>query len=151
MSRRIAALALVAVAALGLSACTGLPAGGGATGGAGADSSGDGGQTIAQACTLVQDTITQTASEFEQAAQQDPATVVAGMQAAAERIGSTASQVTNDQVAAILPSLQDMYAQLGDIMQSIGEGDVTRLADLASLTADFQETMQTYGELCPAG
>ena len=148
MSRRIAALAVAVAVAFGLSACTGAPAG---TGPTGADSPGDDGQTVAEACTLVQDTITQAASEFEQAAQQDPSTVVAAMQAAAEKIGSTASQVTNDQVAALLPSLQDMYGQVGDIMQALGDGDVTKVADLARVGTDFQETTQAFQDLCAAG
>ncbi len=155
LARRIAVFALAATAALGLTACTISPAGpsagsaGPSTGSsASADASGDEGQSVEDACALVQDTISEATEEFENVGADDPAAVVASIKAAADRIAAASSQVTNDQVAAILPSLQDMFAQVGETMTALVEGDVTKLGDLSTLSESFQETTQKFQEIC---
>lgn len=153
MSRRVIALTIAAVALLGLTACTGSPAGteGGASQPAlGPDGAGDGGQSTADACALVQDTITQATDEFEQAASSDPAAVVDAMKGAAQKLADVGEQITNDEVAAVLPSLGDMFTQVSEIMDAIVAGDVTKLDDLSKIGESFQQTTEEFHNLCTA-
>lgn len=147
-ARRLAAIALAATAVLGLAACTATasPATSGAT--TSQDAPGDGGQSVQDACALVQDTIADVTSDFESAGTGDPAAVVDSVKTAAQKLADTSSQITNDEVAAILPSLQDMFTQVGETMTAIVEGDVTKLDDLSGLGDSFQTTTQKFQELC---
>lgn len=155
MHRRIAAVALAATLTLGLAGCFGI--GGSPTSSAsapaptiGADDEGDAGQSTADACMLIQDTFTEATAEFDQAATEDPAAVVEAMRSAADSLAAAADQITNDEVAALLPSLQEMFTQVGDVMQAIVDGDVTQLENLATLGATIQQTAQDFQELCGA-
>lgn len=161
MSRRIVALTLAVVAAFGLTACTGSPApssnapssnasapaaGGGSEGSSGEQAGG--GQSTAEACALVQDSISSATEQFEQVASQDPAVVVEAMKTAVQNLGEAASQVTNEEVGALIPQLQDMFGQVSQIMEALVAGDTARLAELGELGTDFQETTQKLQELC---
>lgn len=164
LTHRIAALAVTAVAVLGLTACSGLPLGSAGSDAPTAsasrsasaepvapgegDSSGDSGQSVADACTLVQDTITAATAEFENVSAEDPSAVVAAMDAAAQSIADAATQVTNDEVAALLPSLQGMFEQVAGVMQAIVDGDVSKLGELEALGTQFQETSRQFQDLC---
>lgn len=149
-ARSIAAFTIAATAALGLAACTGSPspAGSGAASQGSADGPGDAGQSTADACALVQDTISEATDEFESASAEDPSSVVASMNAAADKLGATASQITNDEVAALLPELQEMFATTADVMQSIVDGDTSKLGDLSELGTDFQATGEKFQAIC---
>ena len=148
LARRIAVFAFAASAALGLAACTSSPTSPPPRASANADAPGDEGQSVQDACALVQDTISEATGEFEDVGAGDPAAVVESIKAAADRIAAASSQVTNDQVAAILPSLQDMFAKVGDTMTAIVGGDVTKFEDLSALSESFQETTQKFQEIC---
>lgn len=153
MNRRITALALTAVALFGLTACTAPNASpatstsAGASAGTESGASGDG-QTVAEACALVQQTITEATSEFESAASADPAAVVEAMRNAADSIAGAASQVSNEEVAALLPSLQEMFGKTSEIMQALVDGDVSKLGEMAEIGQSFQETTETFQNLC---
>ncbi len=147
MNRRITALTLAAVALFGLTACTAPTVSPTTSTSAGAGASGDG-QTVAEACALVQQTITEATSEFESAASADPASVVEAMRNAADSIAGAASQVSNDEVAALLPSLQEMFGKTSEIMQALVDGDVSKLGEMAEIGQSFQETTETFQELC---
>ncbi|MHC2999514.1 hypothetical protein [Microbacterium sp. HJ5] len=155
-SRRIAALTLAAVAVFGLAGCTGFPAGSGtpapstsstADGGAGAGSD-DGTQTTAEACQLVQDTITDATAEFEQATTDDPAAVAEAFQAAAQSIADATGEVSNEEVAALLPPLQDVFERVAEVLPAIIEGDTSRTEEFQELGADLQTSMEQFNELC---
>jgi len=155
LRRRIAVLAIAGTAIFGLSACTGTPVTpqsssttGGSTPQNQDDTAGDEGQTTAEACTLIQDTITQATDEFENVSSEDPAAVVAAMEAAAQRIAEASTQVTNDEVAALLPSLQGMFQGVADAMGAIAEGDVSKLSEVEELGTGFQETSEKFQALC---
>src|SRR6478609_3752653 len=79
MNRRIAALSLSAVLALGLAGCTVSPTPGSPSPSrsAPAASSSAGSQSVAEACALVQQTIDQATDEFSKATTADPAEVLA--------------------------------------------------------------------------
>lgn len=163
LHRRIAALAIAGAALLGLTACSGLPLGSPVVGPSSSsttppaaesteapadDVGGDEGQSTADACRLVADTISQATDEFGNLAADDPAAVVGAMEAAAQQIAETSSQITNDEVAALLPPLQEMFQQVADVMRAVGEGDVSRIAEIEELGTTFQETSQQFQELC---
>jgi len=156
-ARLLAALALAATATFGLSACTGSPdappaatgSGGGASAPAGSgDESGDGGQSTADACALVQDTISTATDDFQSASPEDPGAVADSMTAAAEQLGTISADVTNDQVAAVVPELRDMFTQASEIMRAVADGDMSRVGDLTELGTRFQETGQRFADIC---
>lgn len=158
-SRRMAALAISAVALLGLTACSGSPAASessapsrsasAATGTDGTDdaSGSDGDQTTAEACQLVQDTITEATDKLENVDSEDPEAIVGGMEAAAESLAGLAPQVTNTEVAALLPTLEDMFGQVADMMSAIVSGDAASV-DTEKVGVTMQETMAAFQELC---
>ncbi|SDH53580.1 hypothetical protein [Microbacterium pygmaeum] len=158
MPRRIARSAprlvvittLSAVALLGLAGCTGAPAPSGTGGGSSQneDAPGDGGQSTQDACALVQETISDATAEFETSGAEDPAAVAEAMNAAAEKLAGAALQVTNDEVAALLPALRDMFAQAGEVMTAVTQGDVSKVEDLTELGTKFQETSESFQEIC---
>jgi len=145
-SCRIAALTLAAVALAGLTACTGLPAGPDSTEG------GEGSQTTVEACAIVQDAISDATAEFEDVEPADQGALVDAMQAAAQSLGEVSSQISDEDVAAIVPSLQEMFEQVADATAAVVAGDASALADLEGTAADFRETTERFQELCaPAG
>ncbi|GAA1927728.1 hypothetical protein GCM10009775_19770 [Microbacterium aoyamense] len=149
IARRLALVALTATAAFGLAACTSSSTPSPEPTSVSSDAAGDDGQSVEDACALVQGTITEVTSGFEDLGEgADPAAVVDSVQAASQKIGEVSSQITNDEVAAIVPSLQDMFAQVGETMTAIVEGDVSKLDDLSALGESFQTTTQRFQEVC---
>ena len=147
MNRRIAALTIVGIALFGLTACTASPApspGASRT----ADTPDADGQSVAEACALVQDTIEQASEDFQDAAQDDPSAVVEAMKAAAAKLSEAAEQITNDDVAAVLPGVEEMFTTTADILQDIVEGDVSKIGELGTIGETFQETVQQLEDLC---
>lgn len=154
-SRRLAAVAIAATALLGLTACTGSPSGtdsSNPSSSAPADSgsgtgSGDG-QSVEDACQLVNDTITSATEEFENLATDDPSAVVDGMQAAAQSLADASGQITNAEVAEIIPDLQAMFEQTSEVMAAIIDGDTDRVGELEEIGSGFQKTTERFQELC---
>lgn len=151
MHRSFAALALAVAATVGLAACTPSPTPappGTSTPQAGPDGPGDAGQSVADACALIQDTIAEATQEFENASGGDPRTVVETMRAAAGKLGGAASTITNDEVAALLPALQQMYRQAADVMEGIVSGQLDQANRLSELASTFRETTERYRDVC---
>lgn len=153
-SRRLAAVAIAAAAVFGLTGCVGFPAGSGsaapsasATSDAG---SGGEGQTTQEACQLVNDTITSATEEFEQATTEDPEAVAEAFRAAAQSIADASGQVTNEEVAALLPSLQELFEKVADLLPAIIAGDTSKAAEFEEMGADLQASMQEFETLCSA-
>lgn len=156
MNRRITALTIAAVALLGLTGCTGLPAAGPTTSASAGTStspeseggSSSDGQTVAEACALVQQTIVDATQQLETAGSGDPAAAVEAMRAAVDNLSSAASQVTNEEVAALIPSLREMFEKTAEIMQALVDGDVSKLGEMAEIGQSFQETTEQFQALC---
>ena len=151
MNRRITALAIVVAATVfGLTSCTAFPTPSPtASSTAEASETPDAeGQSVAEACALVQDTIEQASKDFQDAAQDDPAAVVEAMKTAAAELGDAADQITNEDVAAVLPGVQEMFDTTAGILQDIVEGDVSAIGKLATIGETFQETVQQFEDLC---
>ena len=150
MYHRIAAVLIAVSAVLGLTACTASSASPAETESTSrsSDQPGDEGQSTADACALIQQSIQQATEEFESAVTTDPATAAQAMTSAAERLADTASEVTNDEVAALLPALQDMFAQMGEVMGDMATGDASEVDELSRLGAEFRETSEAFQEVC---
>jgi hypothetical protein len=151
--RSFAAVTLAAVALFGLAACTGAPSssdsGAPANSSAPGDGAGNGGaQTTEEACALVQDTITDVTTEFENVGTDDPAAAVEAMETAAQRISELAPEITDEQVAATLPALQELFEQAAEVVGAIVEGDTSKLGEFEELGPSMQESMQEFQELC---
>ncbi|WP_442574924.1 hypothetical protein ACSBPH_13985 [Microbacterium sp. F51-2R] len=151
MNRRAAAICLSALAVLALAGCTVSPADDPASSSrpsASASAVPTGDQSVAAACALVQDTIDEANAEFASAATANPADVVAAMKAAAQKLSDAASRISNSEVAAVLPDLQAMFEKTADTMQSLVDGDVSKLDQLAAIGDEFQKTTARFQELC---
>ena len=148
-ARRIAALAVGFAVLGGTSACTAAPPGPAPTSSTEIrDLPGDEGQSRADACALIREDVQAAAEEFEGLSTADPAAVFEAMRSAGERLSDTATQITNDEVAALLPPLQDMYTRVSDVIEGISSGDVTRAGELAELGPEFERTSRAFQELC---
>ncbi len=53
-------------------------------------------------------------------------------------------------MAALLPSVQDMYGNVAEVMQALVDGDLTKLGELGELGTSFQETTERFQEPCAA-
>lgn len=155
LTRRLAAAAIVLGALWGVTGCTGLPSSGsgsgsgsGSSGSETSEGSGSGGQTVAEACTLVSDTITSATDEFEQATSDDPAAVADAFTAAAQSVSDAGAEVTNEEVAALLPPLQDLFERVAELLPAIIEGDTARAAEFQEVGDDLQTTMGEFDALC---
>ena len=151
---RLATLILAGAALLGLTACSGIPLVSSSASPFRSsaptveDEPGDSGQSAADACALVEDTITQATDEFADISSEDPTAVIDAMQAAAQRITEASAAITNDEVAALLPPLQEMFAQVADVMGAISQGDVARIAEVEELGTSFQQTIEEFQAVC---
>lgn len=146
MSRRIAALALIGLTVTGLASCTASPDP--ATNSATGDAPGDDGQSVAQACALVQDTISAATADVEDVGAEDPAAAVDAMRAAASELSESAGSITNDAMAALLPSLQELFTQTADIMGAIVDGDTSKAGEMTALGEKFSSTTDEFQTLC---
>ncbi len=151
MSTRIVAVMIALVAVCGVSGCAASPtAPSGDATTRSEDLPGDEGQSTEDACALIQERIQEATEEFERAATTDPATAAEAMTAAAERLAESATEITNDEVAALLPSLQDMFAEVGEVMTEIAQGDVSKVDDLAELGNELRATSEAFQDVCAA-
>ncbi|MEV8266792.1 hypothetical protein [Microbacterium sp. NPDC076911] len=156
LTRRFTVLAVATSIVFGAAACTGSPEASDSTVSTdGSDSTsnwvdaqGDEGQSTDEACALVQDTITSATDDFDVASEDDPSAVVDAMQAAADQLAELTPDVTNDEVAAIVPSLETLFRQIGDSMNDILNGDTESLEELDQLGADYQATIAQFQALC---
>jgi len=149
MSHRIAAVLITAAAVWGLTACTSSPTAPASTPTShSSDQPGDDGQSTADACAIIQQSIQDATVEFENAATTDPATAAQAMISAAEHLADRAAQVTNDEVAALLPGLQEMFAAVGETMNAIVAGDASRAGELSQLGTDLRVTSEAFQEVC---
>lgn len=169
MNRRMTALTIAAVAALGLTSCAATPATGGGAGGssepsasasqapeasggseadsdsrAGGDSSG-----IADACAVIDAAIADASAGMEGVdGASDPQAAIDAMNASAEAIGAALSDIDNEEVAAAAQGVQGGFAGLAEATAAVMGGDVTKAAELESLSTEFQESLTSLQELC---
>lgn len=112
------------------------------------DAPGDDGQSVEDACAVIAQTITDATAEFEGGDADDLAAVAEAMEAAAAELATEAGAITNDEVAALVPDLQQMFAEAGEVFVGLGEGDASGVEDLEEIGTRFQETGAAFEELC---
>lgn len=147
MNRRITALALAGVFALGLTACS-AP---GATGGNGDDSD-FGTQSVTEACATFSSAMADTEAALTKAmedATTDPAKSVEALGTLQTNMEDAFSSVSNSKVAAlgdkVLASLGTFAEVASDV---IGNGDMTRVTELSEASNEFTSAMQELQTLC---
>jgi hypothetical protein len=157
MNRTFPAAAMTAAALLLLVGCTGdaepYTAATAATAedestGQSQDAPGDDGQSVEDACAVIAQTITDATAEFDGGDADDLAAVAEAMEAAAAELATEAGAITNDEVAALVPDLQQMFAEAGEVFVALGEGDASGVEDLEEIGTRFQETGAAFEELC---
>jgi hypothetical protein len=112
------------------------------------DAPGDDGQSVEDACAVIAQTITDATAEFDGGDADDLAAVAEAMEAAAAELATEAGAITNDEVAALVPDLQQMFAEAGEVFVGLGEGDASGVEDLEEIGTRFQETGAAFEELC---
>ena len=70
------------------------------------------------------------------------------MRSAAAELSDTAAQITNDEVAALVPSLQDMFTQVAEVMDAVVRGDTSKVSELSELGEQFQATSEAFQQVC---
>ncbi len=134
--------AIASIAALGLTGCS---AGGYPDSNGQAEQS----QSVADACAIVTDEVDSAVAGFQGASQDDPAVAVEAMRSASDALGQAANRVTNREVGALIPDLQDLFSQLGDATEDVlVNGDDSQAGTLQSLAGDFEGTLTEFQELC---
>lgn len=154
MNARHALGTLALLAALVVTGCTASPAPASTTSPATAspaDETGDGGQSTADACAIVAESVDSAIAAFASASPDDPAAVISALQAASRELVTVSERVTNDDVAALLPPLRDMFGEASEAMKAVADGDLARVADVSRLSGAFQEAASAYQELCATG
>ena len=157
MNRTFPAAAMTAAALLLLVGCTGdagpetaatAATAEGESTGQSQDAPGDDGQSVEDACAVIAQTITDATAEFEGGDADDLAAVAEAMEAASAELATEAGAITNDEVAALVPDLQQMFAEAGEVFVALGEGDASGVEDLEEIGTRFQETGAAFEELC---
>ncbi|QLD10305.1 hypothetical protein [Microbacterium oleivorans] len=144
MNRRLTAFAITAAALLALTGCTGgndSPEGGNA-----AEST----QSVEDACTQVNDVMTEATAGLQEIDPSDPATAATALRTISDGMGDAADAVTNSEIAGILPDLQTAFASAAESMEAVAAGDTERASELNTALTDVQDSIGRYTELCGA-
>ncbi|GAA3896874.1 hypothetical protein [Microbacterium invictum] len=138
MTRRLSSVPVVVVLLLGLVACDSLsePA-------PTADS-----QSVASACGEVSEAVADAVAALGQVDPADPAAAADAIAEVGERLHTASDSVTNSDVAALLPGMQDDLAAIGAALVAIAGGDLSQSAALAAPIASMQKSFSRFRELC---
>lgn len=142
--RALVTVALSLALGLGLAACTaGDDRDGGSTDG------GEATQSVEQACTIVSEEVQTAVAGFEEAAQDDPEVAAETLRSAADGLEQASARITNAEVSAILPELQDLFGRLGEVVEDVlVDGDISQADALQTIATDFQGTLGEFQSLC---
>ncbi|MDF2578913.1 MAG: hypothetical protein K0S49_492 [Microbacterium sp.] len=144
MNRRMTALTVTALALVALTGCTGGDDS--ASGGSNAASN----QSVEDACTQVDDVMTEATQGIQEIDPSDPAAAASALRTISDGMGEAAAQVTNEEVSGILPDLQTAFSSAADSMEAVAAGDTDRATELTTALSDVQGSIDTYTELCGA-
>lgn len=142
MNRRLTALTVTALALVALTGCTG-----------GDDSAAGGStpastQSVEEACTQVNDVMTEATQGIQEIDPSDPAAAAGALRTISDGMGDAAAQVTNEEVSGILPDLQTAFSSAAESMEAVAAGDTDRATELTTALSDVQGSIDTYTELC---
>lgn len=135
-------LAAIALGAVLFTGCTADPQGPAAT-----PPAGDG-QTAATACDLVREGVDDAAAQLQSLDTSDPQAAFEVMSRVATQLGEAAAEVTNAEVAALLPDLQDGFASAADVLRAIAGGDLSQVPALQVAAMDIQDAFGAFAKVC---
>lgn len=140
MNRRLTTFAVTAAALIALTGCT---------------SSGDAestpaaeNQSVQDACTQVNDVMTEATSGLQQIDTNNPAAAADALRTIADGLNQAGSTVSNPEVGAVLPDLQTAFASAADSMEAVAAGDTSRASELTTTLSGVQDSVDTYTQLC---
>ncbi|REJ05269.1 hypothetical protein DY023_10460 [Microbacterium bovistercoris] len=158
MNRRIAAIAIAAVAILGLSACSGTPASDSSSGkssSASKEAPETTDQSVADACKIATDKVSAASSGLQDIdmskAASDPQGTIDALTTLVDSLGEASESVSNPEVKAAVTDFHDSYAQLRDVFKKVVvDGDTSAASDISTLTGDLNDSVKALTELCTA-
>lgn len=159
MKRQIAALTIAAVAALGLVGCSGSTTADATSSPASTSSESSApqeeasGQSVAEACSIVNTQISGVATELSgldiNAAAADPQGTVAKLTETADAIGAAADSVTNQEVKDGVTAVYEDFSTLRDLLQRVlVDQDQAAAAEMGTVATDIQESTKAMSTLC---
>ncbi|MEH3089525.1 MAG: hypothetical protein PGN24_08025 [Microbacterium arborescens] len=145
MPRRTTARAAVAAAAIAVIALTGCSApgeGDDASAAPGSD------QSVADACTRIDDVLNRATAGLAEMSADDPAASAQALRTISDGLGSAAAEVGNAEVASLLPDLRTAFGSAADAMEAVAAGDTDRAAELGDALSGVRDSVARFGELC---
>jgi maltose-binding protein MalE len=155
MNRSIAAFAIAAVAALGLTACSG---------GAAEDTSNDSAtsnesapaensdQSVEEACGIVLPKLQEAstaAGDIDTSGATDPQTTVDQFDTVVAAFGEAADSVSNAEVKAATTAVYEDFGSLSEILSKVlVDQDMSAASDLSTITSDMTESATALQKLC---
>lgn len=106
------------------------------------------GQTAATACELVRDSVDDAAAQLQTLDTNDPQAAFEAMSRVATQLGEATAEVTNAEVAALLPDLQAGFASAAEVLQSIAGGDLSQVPALQVAAMDIQDAFGAFATVC---
>lgn len=135
--------AIAATCGMALTACTAEP-----DDATTSPTSTSGTQTVAEACTAVQESVQDAAASLQRLDPSDPGASLDAMNDVADSLADAAGAVDNADVAAILPELQEGFSTAADTLGAIAGGDLSRLPALQDAATAIQDSLQDLTTLC---
>lgn len=155
MNRSIAAFAIAAAAALGLTACSG---------GAAEDTSNDSAtsnesapaensdQSVEEACGIVLPKLQEAstaAGDIDTSGATDPQTTVDQFDTVVAAFGEAADSVSNAEVKAATTAVYEDFGSLSEILSKVlVDQDMSAASDLSTITSDMTESATALQKLC---
>ncbi|RLK47845.1 hypothetical protein [Microbacterium telephonicum] len=145
-SRLPLALTAAALGAVLLAGCTADPTAGSTS--APQSTTAPDTQTTADACAAVEDAVTGAVDAFQKVDPTDPQAAAQAFDDLASSLGTAADAVSDSEVGALLPRLQQDFATAAEVMGAVAGGDLGRVGDLQAPTADIQDAFGEFAALC---
>lgn len=155
MNRSIAAFAIAAVAALGLTACSGGTAEDTSNDSAASNESApaeNSNQSVEEACGIVLPKLQEAsnaAGDIDTSGATDPQTTVDQFDSVVAAFGDAADSVSNAEVKAATTAVYEDFGSLSEILAKVlVEQDLSAASDLSTITSDMTESATALQKLC---
>ncbi|MDR2998514.1 MAG: hypothetical protein LBU78_10400 [Microbacterium sp.] len=155
MNRRIAAIAIAAVAVLGLTACSGAPASDSSSdksGSASKEAPKTADQSVSDACGIILPALQKAGSDVQSAsadAATDPKGTVDKFATAIGEVEDAAAKVTNPDVKKPTDAIVTVYGQLRDVAtKALVDKDTSALGDFNTVMSDLTDSAKELATVC---
>lgn len=151
MNRRIAAFAIAAVAALGLTACSGGASNDAGDSAPAEETNTD--QSVEEACGIVIPQLQEASGAMSDidvsAAAEDPQSTVDTFNGFIDALGSATDSVGNPEVKEATAAVYEDFVTLGDVLSDVLiDQDMSAASDLNTITSELTESATALQELC---